>query len=265
MKKTLCLVIFSVLLLALAGCSGSPDGLKAYHGKTAAIIFYSGEHALAKQDYTTAVKSFQALNSIYPFGPYAEKSQLDIIYAYYMNGQSALALAAADRYIRLYPRGRHVDYAYYMKGLVQFNMGGTWLQQALHVDPAPRDLTNKRQSYAAFSQIVYEFPKSRYAPSATLFMSAIRNIVARKQIIIAEFYFKRKAYVAAANRASYVVAHFEGSPSVIDALAIMVKSYRAMDLNGLANNTLRIFAASYPDDKQLKKLLRKEMRKKSSA
>ena len=165
-----------------------------------------------------------------------------------------MALAAADRYIRLYPRGRHVDYAHYMNGLIHFEQGGTWAQKLAHSDPAPHDLADKQQAFTAFSHIMHYYPHSLYAADSALRMAYIRNMVARKQILVAEYYFKRKAYVAAANRASYVVKHFNGTPEVQNALVIMVKAYRKLNLEQLADNSLRILQASYPDSEQLKEL-----------
>ena len=252
MKKVLLMIILAVLL---SGCGSSFTTFKAYKGKTAETIFHEGENALAKHDYSKAVKDFQALNAIYPFGPYAEQAQLDLIYAYYKNGEDVSTVAAADRYIRLYPRGKYVAYAYYMKGLVTFYQGGTILQRFLHIDPAPRDLTTRKEAFMAFSRIVHEFPDSPYAVNAAHRMQYIRNIVAKKQLLIAKFYLKRKAYVAAANRASGILVHYNGTPSVMGALAIMVKSYRAMGLTGLSHNTMKLFKANYPHAKALKKLM----------
>ncbi len=249
-------VLIVMLLALLVGCSKSSDNLQAYKGMSTAQIFHGGETALAKGNYPGAVKYLEALDAIYPFGRYAEQGQLDIIYVYYKNDDTPSALVAADRYIRLYPRGKHVDYAYYMKGLMSFQLGFTWLQRKFHSDPAPRDLSYKKQAFLAFSQIVHFFPRSHYAGSAALHMAIIRNIVAHKNVLIAQYYMKRKAYVAASNRASYVVQHFNTSPQLIPALAIMVKAYRALNLTEMADNTLKIFQASYPHSKELKKLLR---------
>lgn len=245
------------LITFLVGCaSTSTDNFSAYKSMTSQQIFDNGEKALAQGKYAEAVKNFEALDALYPFGPNAEQGQLDVIYAYYKSGDPASALAAADRYIRLYPRGEHVDYAYYMKGLVNYQMGFTWLQRSLGSDPAPHDLTNKKQAFQAFNMLVTLFPDSRYTPDALQRMGYIRNLFARKNVIIARYYMKRKAYVAAANRASYVVQHFDRSPEVIPALVIMVKAYRALGLTKMVDSTLHIFAASYPNAPQLKSLLR---------
>jgi len=251
MKKIIALCF---LVFLLAGCSGNKDELKAYRHKTAAEIFHNGEMALAKKKYGKAVKALEALDAIYPFGPYAQQGQLDIIYAYYKNDDDPSAVAAADRYIRLYPRGKYVDYAFYMKGIISSTEGYTWLQKRFNVDPSSRSLTNQKQAFLAFNEIVTRYPRSRYATDSLLRMRYLRNIIAKHSLEVADFYYRHKAYVAAANRASFVVKHFNGTPAVVGALAMMVKSYRVLGLHKLANNSYRILQASYPDSKAFKRL-----------
>jgi len=255
-KRLILGLLLAVFGLLLVGCSGSGnDQFKAYRGMTAATIFNKGETQLSKHNWANAVQDFQALDAMYPFGPYARQGQLDIIYAYYKNDDYASGLAAAERYIRLYPRGPYTDYAYYMKGLMEFNSGFTWLQRKMGTDPAPRDMTDKKQAFVAFSEVVNLYPHSVYAQDAAYRMAYIRNLMARKNVEVAQFYMKRKAYVAAANRAAYVMQHYNGSPEVIPAMAIMVKAYRKLHLDGLADNTMKIFAASYPNSPELHKLM----------
>ena len=173
------------------------------------------------------------------------QGQLDAIYAYYKNGNSAEAEAAAARYIRLYPRGPHVDYAYYMKGLIEFKSGSSILQRAFHQNPAPHDLSAKKEAFNDFAQIVNFYPNSPYAYDAAMRMAYIRNIIAEKSVLIANYYLSRKAYVAAANRAAYVVQHFEGSPEVKPALVTLIKAYEGLGLTEMAAKTERIYTASY--------------------
>lgn len=254
MKKIIALVLFAFVL---AGCSNAiTDDLKPYRGQTAAQIFNHAELNLAKHNYSDAAKGFQALNALYPFGPYARQAQLDIIYAYYKSDDTVSAEVAADRYIRLYPRGKDVVYAYYMRGLLNYKDTGTWLQRKFHQDPAKRADIDKRKAYMAFDQIVQLYPHSVYAKSAVVYMRAIRNMVARKQIYVAEFYLKRKAYIAAANRAADVVRHFNRTPSVVDALEILVESYHALHLNKMAQKSYAILKLNFPHSKQFEKATR---------
>lgn len=254
MKK---IAVILILIALVAGCSKkNQDPYKSLRHQTSSVIFNGGERALAKGNYGQAVHYFEALDAIYPFGPHAQQGQLDIIYAYYRSGDDASAMVAADRYIRLYPRSRSVDYAYYMRGIIGFTMGLSWLQKMAGTDPAPRDVSTLQQSFSSFATVVRLFPHSRYAPDSRLRMVYIRNLMARREIEIADFYLQKKAYVASANRASYVVQHFQGSSEVIKALAIMVKSYRALGLNKMADSSYRILQVSYPNSSELAKLQR---------
>ena len=233
-KKVLFL---AMLLLILFGCVNKDfDPYNAYRSETSIELFINGERALEKKDYSEAVKNFEALDSLYPFSPYATQAQLDVIYAYYKNGATAAAIGAADRYIRLYPRGQNVDYAYYMRGVIYFDVGLSWLQKLALVNPVTRDVsTTLQQSFVAFTALTETLPYSHYTPDALTRMCYIRNLMAQREVIIAEFYMKRCSYIAAVNRATYVFQHFEGSPQVVKALVIMVKAYRALGLTKMAD------------------------------
>lgn len=249
MLKKLLILVFSLLLIS--SCSDpNKDPFAAYRGYSSAKLFASGEQALYQAHFGDAVKYFEALGAIYPFGPYAQQAQLDLIYAYHLSDDDASAIAAADRYIHLYPRSAHVDYAYYMRGLIGFSVGLSWLQRISNIDPAPRDISTLKQSFVSFAQLVHYFPNSPYAPNAELRMRYIRNLMARREIIVANFYMAHKAYVAAANRAAFVVQHYQGSPQVVEALEIMVKAYRGLHLDKMANQTYKIMAANYSKTKQ---------------
>ena len=243
-------LIFALILL-LAGCGGEDkDPYASYRGETATIIFEGGEKDLAKDNYTDAIKQFEALDAIYPFGPYAQQGQLDVIYAYYKSGDDASAIAAADRYIRLYPRGKNADYAYYIRGIIGFSEGLSWLQKMAGVDPASRDVSKMQRSFVAFATLVHQFPHSRYRPDALRRLAYIRNLMARRQVNIADFYYRHRAYIAAANRASIVVQHFQGSSQMPNALGIMVKSYRSLGLKKMAKSMYRVLQVNYPDSSE---------------
>ena len=255
MKKIL-LLGFLVVLLSACSDSAIDDSYSAYRHKTAAQLYQASSKQLKKHDYDSAVKNLEALNALYPFGAHAQEGQVNLIYAYYRDDEPEEALAVAERYLRLYPRGRYADYAYYMKGLIATSHGFSWLQRKLGVDPASRDISGYKQAFMSFNQLVRNFPKSQYVPDALIRMRYIRNVLAKHELQIASFYYNRKAYVAAVNRATGIVSHYDRSPSVIPALAILVKSYRALGLKKMESNTLAIFKASYPNSKVLKQLQR---------
>lgn len=255
MKKWL---VLCGMILVLCGCANNElhDSFSAYRNKTASQLYQESKVNIQKGHYNRATKELEAMSALYPFGPYAEPGLINLVYAYYKNDDADQALATADRYLALYPYGKYSDYAYYMKGVIAFKQGFSWLQRKAGINPAPRDLSNLKAAYLSFSQLVQEFPNSSYVPDAIARMRYIRNLFAEKEVGVARFYYDKKAYVAAANRASNVVEHYDRSPWVIPALDIMVKSYRKLHMTQMANNTLRIFQASYPNSPELKKLLK---------
>lgn len=226
------LILLALCALLLAGCGNKPyqDNLAPYRHLTAKQLYQGATHQLQNEDYSDAAKQLSAMDAIYPFGPYAQKGQLEMIYAYYMDDDKVSAQVAADRYIHLYPQGKAVDYAYYMKGLIEFRQGMTWLQKMYGSNPSARDMSTMEESFAAFNQLVQRFPHSNYRNDALLRMTYIRNLLAQHQIAVGDYYLKRKAYVAAANRANYVIAHFEGTPSIKDALNMDITAYQKLGL-----------------------------------
>lgn len=244
--KTIIQIIGSILLISLLSACAPTTVEQQYKGMTSAQIYAGGEKALTKGKYDQSSKYFEALETIYPFGPEAQQAQEEIIYSYYKNQDYASGLAAADRYIHLYPQSASIDYVYYLKGLINFERGRSWLQNAFGVGPAENDTTNLRQAFVDFNILVQHFPDSRFAPDAQKRMIYIKNVLAQNELNAAKFYFRHKAYVAAINRASVVVQHYQGSPQVITALTLIVKSNRALGFDKAANNALQVLSMNYP-------------------
>lgn len=247
-------LIIVLLGFLLAGCGTLPTPSQVYRGQSAEQIYHAGEAALAKDNYADAVQAFEALDSLYPFSAYVQPAQLDMIYAYYKNNDNASAGAAAERYIRLYPRSADVDYAYYLKGLSNYDVDRGWLQHYLPADPALREPATLRQAYQDFNELVRLFPHSKYAPDARQRMIYLRNMFGRYELRVAQYYFERKAYVAAINRANYVLSHYQSTPSTQGALVLLVKANRLLGLQHAADNALRTLKLNYPRSKALAEL-----------
>lgn len=258
MKKTIqfaILLLFTSLLSACSFWNHTPaDPNQPYKGFTQDQLFNVAEHRLAKGNYTGAVKYFEALDTLYPFGIHSQQAQLDIIAAYYKSEDFVSAEAAADRYIHLYPREANVDYAYYMKGMSQINENRTFLERILPVDMSSRDLANAQSAFFTFRDLIQMFPNSQYVPAAHQQMIYLRDLFAKHELDVGDYYFKRKAYVAASNRATYVIAHYQGTPQVFYALVMLVQSDRALGLTQSANDALRVLQTNYPDSPIVKKL-----------
>jgi outer membrane protein assembly factor BamD len=242
-------ITVSAFALLIAACATEEKGIDAYKGKTAKQIYDGGKQAVSKKQYDVAIQNFEALEALYPFGEYAEPGELNLIYAYYANNDLDATAAVAGSYIHLYPRGSHVDYAYYMRGLANFDKSKSWFNVVYVKDPSQRDLSSMRQAFVDFSELVEQFPKSKYTPDAHQRMVYIRNLIANYELQTAQFYFDRKAYVAAANRASYIVVHFEGAPAIPNALKIMINSYNELGATKQANDALQVLKTNYPNEK----------------
>lgn len=246
-KNAMTLLISSALFSPLlTGCSTATDPAEAYKGETGKQIFTRGENELRERNYQEAIKRFEALDVQYPYGPDTETSQLHIIYAYYMSSDYASAEAAADRFIRSHPTNPHVDYAYYMRGLSNYYQNLGVFERLFALDLAKRDLSQVKKSYADFSQIVKTYPQSPYAPAAHQYMVYLRNVIAQHDLEVAQFYLQHGAYVAAANRANLVVQKYEGAPAVPEALVVMVKSYRALQLTKEESDAMKVLEFNYP-------------------
>jgi outer membrane protein assembly factor BamD len=238
----------------LAGCAGiTEDPTKDW---SAEKFYREAKEKLDDGEYEAAIKYFETLEARYPYGRYAEQAQLEIAYAYYKHDEPALALAACDRFIRLHPTHPHVDYAYYLKGLVNFHGEKSiinWLLGAKD-DLSDRDPKGARESYNAFREVVERFPRSRYAEDARARMTYLFEAQARYEIQVARFYYERGAYVAAVNRAKYALENYPRTPATEDALGLQALSYQRMGMTKLLNDTLRVLRKNFPKSRYLEEL-----------
>jgi len=199
--------------------------------------------------YEKAIKRLETLQSRYPYGRYAQQAQMEIAYAYYKHSEPAPAIAALDRFVKLYPNSTHLDYVFYLKGLINFNENinsliGTFFKQ----DPSERDPAALRDSFDSFKELATRFPDSKYTPDAKLRMQYLLNTLANSEIHAASYYLRRGAFVAAANRAKGILSDYPQTPQTRDALQIMVQAYGAMSLNDLRDDTQRILDLNVAKD-----------------
>jgi outer membrane protein assembly factor BamD len=247
MNNTFTLLSLIVALL-LAGCSSNQPKVEDMSEQQ---LYEEITRNLDQGSYQVAVKNLQLLEARFPFGPYAEQAQLEIIYAYYKSFESEAAIAAADRFIRLHPQHPNADYAYYMKGLANYYIDEGFLANYMPTDMTQRDPGAALQSFEDFRQLLYRYPDSVYAADAKARLIFLRNRLARYEINVANYYFKRKAYLAAANRGRYVVENYPQTPAMGDALAVMVQAYQLLGLNDQANDSLEVLRLNYPEHPSL--------------
>lgn len=244
------LVLCLSLLALLSACAhDSEDKTKDWPAQR---FYNEGKQALDKKDWQTAIKRFEALEARYPYGPYAEQAELEVAYAYYKDDDMASAIAAANRFIRLHPTHPSVDYAYYLKGLANFDeRHGIVATLTGKNDLSDRDSKGAREALEAFRQLVSRFPNSRYAADASQRTVHLLDVLAQNEIHVAEYYFGRGAYVAAVNRAAYVVQHYQRTRYVEDALGIQAKAYKMMGFTELMNDTVRMLEKNFPNSRYL--------------
>ena len=244
------------LLLTLTACNmfsplptGEPSDATSH--MSAEELYHQAKGDLDDGDYTNAIKTYETLQSRFPYGQYAQQSMLEMAYAYYRTGEPDPAISTADRFIKQFPNHPHIDYAYYVKGLATFNGETTLLSTISGQDAAERDPQSQKDSFNAFKELITRFPNSIYTPDARVRMEYLTNELARHELHIAEYYLRIGAYIAAVNRAQGIFTEYPTSPSTRPALEIMIKAYDAMGLTQLRDDAKRVLAnnnSSIPDN-----------------
>jgi len=233
----------------MSGCAASDeDETKDW---TPQRFYVEAKESMDAGQYDTAIKNYETLEARFPYGRYAEQAQLEIAYAYFQNDEPELAIAAAERFIRLHPTHPHVAYAYYFKGVVYFNEKKNFFSTLLgsSTDASHRNPKSIRDAYNSFKELVDRFPKSIYANEARKRLAYLFDAQARYEIYVARFYFKKEAYVATVNRCKTVLKKYQRSPVIEDALGLQLQAYTRMGLKELANDTLRLLQLNFPKSK----------------
>lgn len=238
------LALFLLITLTACGLLSSPEEKTDANTASVEKLYADANDEMEGHNYDKAVTAFETLQSHYPYGRYAQQAQLEIAYAYFKQQEPESALAAADRFIKQYPNNAHVDYAYYLKGLVNFNEDLGLLGGLVKQDLSDRDPKAARESFDSFRELVTRFPNSQYAPDSRLRMQYLVDTLARYEIHVADFYLRRGVYVAALNRAKDVLVDYPRTQATRDALQVMVQAYNAMGMNGLRDDAQRVLNAN---------------------
>ena len=250
----------AAIVVALAACSASdPPDLTI--GWPPDRLYAEAKDEITGANYTRAIELLEKLESRYPFGRWAQQAQLEIAWVHYKDGERALALSAIDRFIRLHPEHSAMDYALYLKGLINFNEQQGFLARIGSQDLAERDLQAAREAFDTFKQLVTRYPESKYAPDAEARMSYLLNSMARGEMLIARYYMQRGAYVAAVNRAQSVVRQYQQAPAVEDALAILVNSYDALLMPEQRDDAKRVLDRNFPNSDAMDRVVASDDRR----
>jgi outer membrane protein assembly factor BamD len=247
---------FGLLLSGCTGLSTVTDWLGSF-GKgsehtedehanwTARQLYDEAKKELMDGSYEKATHLYEKLEARYPFGALATQAQLEIGYAYYKNSEWDSALAAVDRFIKLNPVHEGVDYAYYLRGLINYNKGKNFVDRFLPTDSSQRDPGASRESLKDFNALLVKFPNSKYARDSKLRIIALRNNLAMYEVHVADYYMRRGAYVATVRRCTEVVEKYPRTQAIPQALQLMEEAYRKLEMNDLANDTARVYALNY--------------------
>ncbi len=236
-----------IATLLLAGCSSLPEDNDETVGWSAQKIYTEAKDSMEEGAYDRAVRLFERLEARYPYGRYAQQAQLEVAYAHYKSNDAALAIASADRFIRLHPNHPNVDYAYYLKGLATFNEDLGLFGNLANQDLSERDPKGAKESFETFRELVTRFPESRYTPDAKQRMLYLVNSLANHEVHVSRYYYRRGAYVAAVKRAQAAIKDYPDTPAIEEALYLLMKSYDALGMTGPRDDAERVLRLNYPN------------------
>ena len=238
------LAFFTVTFLILSACSSNDEFDR--NSTTEQEVFQKAVDRINGKQWEAAIQTLQILEEHFPFGAYAEQAQLELIFAHYKANNFEAAIASAERFIRLNPQHDNVDYAYYMLGVASFSKE-TSFRTLLISDTSNRDAGSAKESFEHFTELLNRYPNSQYGPDASKRMEYLRNILARYEIHVANYYFRRGAFLAAANRGKFVVENMQRTPAVPDGLAVMAQAYHLAGLQHLADDAVKVLKTNFPD------------------
>jgi outer membrane protein assembly factor BamD len=247
MKRSLA----AIALILLSACGLFPDKSDPTSGWSATRLYTEAKSELNSGNYDQAIKYYEMLESRYPYGVYAQQSQIEVAYAYYKQGEAVSAVAAVDRFLKLHPNHPNADYALYLKGLVYFNEDLGLFGRFSREDPTERDPKSARDSFDAFKELSQRFPESKYAADAVSRMKYLVNALASNEVHVARYYMKRGAYIAAVNRTQYALQNYPGAPAIEEALFVMMQAYDALGMAELRNDADRVMRKNFPNSAYL--------------
>ena len=246
---SLLIVLLNALWLSSCGLTQEkPDETKNWSPQR---LYKEAKDEINSGNNEKGIKLLETLQARYPYGRYAQQAQLDEAYAYYKEDETAQALAAADRFIKLHPNHANVDYAFYLKGIANFRDDLGMFGFFATDDLAERDPKAARESFDTFRELVTRFPESTYAPDSIKRMKYLVNALALHEVRVAGYYYRRGAFLAATNRAQEAINTYPQAPALEEALSIMARSYESMGLKDLAADATKVLQKNFPQSKFL--------------
>nr|CAA6830495.1 MAG: Probable component of the lipoprotein assembly complex (forms a complex with YaeT, YfgL, and NlpB) [uncultured Thiotrichaceae bacterium] len=239
----------SLLSFSVAACSSLGSGKKDDPAETmsANALYQEAKTALNNKQYSNAIKLYETLEARFPLGNYAQQAQLETAYAQYKYDEADSALDTIDRFVRMNPGSDKVAYAFYLRGLVNFNRDGSLVDKIFPRSITDLDTVRQKEAFQDFSRVVTRYPSSQYAEDSKARIQYLRNSLAQSEVNVAHYYMNRNAWLAAFNRAEYAIKHYQGSPAIIDALVIKIKAARQLGKNDLAADSLQVLKSNFPE------------------
>lgn len=235
------LVAAATLSLVLTGCSSNKDVVP---DNPPSELYATAQQKLQDGNFKGAITQLEALDNRYPFGPYSQQVQLDLIYAYYKSADLPLAQASIDRFMRLNPTHPNIDYVLYMRGLTDMALDDSALQGFFGIDRSDRDPQHAKAAFSDFNQLIQRYPSSQYATDAQKRLVFLKNRLAKHELAVAQYYTKRGAYVAVVNRVEGMLRNYPDTQATHDALPLMENAYKQLQLNAEADKVAKIIAAN---------------------
>ena len=236
-------------MLALGACANADDETVGWDAQR---LYGESKDAMSSKDWPRAIRYLEKLEARYPYGRFAQQAQLEIAYCHWKDGERGSAIAAVDRFIKMYPNHPSADYAWYLKGLINFNDNYGMFSTMATPDLSDRDPRSTRESFAAFREVVTRYPDSRYTADAMARMRYLVNALASYEVHVARYYMKRGAYLAAANRAQYAISNYTQAPALEEAVFMLVLAYDRLGMTDLRDAADRVMRNNFPDSRYLK-------------
>jgi len=253
-KQSIKTIFFLTTLVALVGCKSltamwnefkPEEDDSPFKGQSAKQLYQDAKKQMTKEDFTGAIQRLEAMETMYPFHEDAEDAEIALLYAYYQKEDYISSGAASERFIHLYPRSKHVDYAYYIKAMSNFKQTRGPVASILPLDQSWRDPGTQSQAYSDFATLVQQFPDSKYTKNAEQHMIYLRNMFAQTELNISKYYYERKRYVASVERANYLIQTYPQAPSAEEALVMLYHGNKALGLMDAAKDAEKVYVATY--------------------
>ncbi len=237
------LLLNLLVIIFLVGCKSDGEEIE----QPEKIYYDQAQARMESGNYFGAIEALEAIDNRYPFGKYAEQAQVELIYAHFMNSETEAAHTAAEKFIRLHPRHPNIDYAYFMKGISSYTRDRDLLIRFTNTDISNRDISGAKESFAELTEFITRFPDSQYIPYAKQRNVYLRNMIAKNELVAAEYYLTIDAHVGAIRRANYVIENIPNSSENFRALKILEVSYAELGYNDLLDDVRKVLKTNYPN------------------